>query len=68
MRIYLAKFSVWMDRVGSCNSRDEERRERKGEEREKGGGERRFHIQYLHVPTLCVKNEREVVRRIKMKS
>lgn len=34
MRIYLAKFSVWMGRVGSCNSRDEERRERKGEERE----------------------------------
>lgn len=33
MRIYLAKFSVWMGRVGSCNSRDEER-ERKGEERE----------------------------------
>lgn len=58
MKIYLARFSVWMGRVGSCNSRDEER------ERERGG-ERRFQIQYLHVPTLCVKNESEVVRRIK---
>lgn len=35
MRIYLAKCSVWMGRVGSCNSRDKEReRERKGEERD----------------------------------
>lgn len=34
MRIYLARFSVWMGRVGSCNSRDEERERERGEERE----------------------------------
>lgn len=60
MRIYLVRFSVWMGRVGSCNSRDEERERKKGEERESF-----IYNTYMYLPTLCVKNEREVVRRIK---
>lgn len=38
----------------------EMKRERKGEEREGF-----IYNTYMYLPTLCVKNEREVVRRIK---
>lgn len=46
-----------MGRVGSCNSRDEERRERKGEERERKGEEREGFIYntYMYLPYLVCK-------------